>query len=55
MRDQRFSKHTLIEICPFEEKDPQQEFLAILHPILPPKQDFSTFNAQFDGIEELQK
>ena len=24
--DQRFSKHTLIEICPFEEKNPKQEF-----------------------------
>ena len=39
--DQRFSKHTLIEICLLEEKlTPKQEFLTILHPILHQKQDF---------------
>ena len=35
MRNQRFSKHTLLV-----KNTPQQEFHAVLHPILPPKQDF---------------
>ena len=40
IRDQSFSKHTLIKIYPFEEKYPKQEFTTILHLILTPKPDF---------------
>ena len=37
MRDQRFSKHTLIEICFLQEKHPlNQNFLQFLLTILPP-------------------
>ena len=31
MCDQRFSKHILIEICPYEEKHPKQEFECVFH------------------------
>ena len=36
-----FSKHTLIEICPFEENTRKQELRTVLHPFFTPKQDFN--------------
>ena len=51
MHDQSFSKHTLIEICPFEENIPKQEFCAVLHPILPHTR---FFGEHVCGIEEFE-
>ena len=38
MRDQWFSKHALKELYPFKEKHPKTR--TVLHPTLPPKEDF---------------
>ena len=55
MRDHGFSKHTLIEICPFEGKQSyKQEFCVVLHPILPPKQDFFWGGNKFCGIGSVK-
>ena len=40
MCDQRLLKHSLIEICPFEENTTKQEFCMVSYSTLPLKQDF---------------
>ena len=52
MHDNVFSKHTLIEICPFEENTPKQRF-QFRTQFYPPKQD--SLGIMFCGIEEFDK
>ena len=56
MHDQRFSKHTLIEICPFEENTPKHEFVThSFAPNFTPLEKFCSLNKTlgntFCGIE----
>ena len=51
MHGQRFLKHTLYTLL--RKNTPKQEFLTILHLILPPKQDF--WGNTFGGIDEYMK
>ena len=55
MHDQRFSKHTLIEICPFEENTPKHEFVT--HSFAPnfcPSEKFCSLNKTFLGTRFVE-
>ena len=53
MHDQRFPKYILVEICPFQEITPKQDFHASFVPDFTPKQDILDYT--FGGIEEFEK
>ena len=54
MRVQRISKHTLIEICPFEETLLNKNF-AWFHTKLYSLNKIFFLRNMFDGIEEFEK